>query len=286
MNFKRIEWVFVIAFLGLNIFLFQYFREGMAEVSTVSDSNQTESVEKLLKSDDIKFSGRFSDKKREGYYLSGEQNDLEQVLNEQTDTSGNQQILYRNANVTDNILTYQMEERQLINGDKLGEGISAFLSKKEFVLLGDEYEYLSHLSTTSGDSPVVIAGQSFEGIPFNDDTAKIQIELSKTDDMYRIDQYSQTHISNIEKLREKMELYSEREAIASLYTNRRIPSNSEILWTQLAYSRIMQVREKNVYVPVWFVAIKTGENSQQIESVNALNNTVITNTTVPKVASE
>lgn len=286
MNFKRIEWVFVIAFLGLNIFLLFLYQQSAAEVSTVSDSNQTESIEKLLKNDGITFSGELSDTKQEGYYLSGEQDDLAQVVAEKRTQGGNRQFLVRNTSITDNKLTYQIEERQLVNKDKVQEGIEAFLSKDDFVVFGSEYKYLAHLSAVNDDKGEIVAGQSFEGIPFNDDTAKLQIDLSRSDEMYKIDQYTQTHISSIEKLREKMELYSEREAIASLYTNRRIPAQSRILWTQLAYTQIMQVREKNVYVPVWFVAVKSGESPVQIESVNALNNTVITGNTIPKVASE
>ena len=59
-----------------------------------------------------------------------------------------------------------------------------------------------------------------------------------------------------------------------------------ILWRQLAYSCILKVREKNVYVPVWHVAIETSDKVVQIESVNAFSNTIVTNNTVPKVEDQ
>ena len=40
MDFKRIEWIFFLAFLGLNIFLFGIYREGQQEESNVSSSTK------------------------------------------------------------------------------------------------------------------------------------------------------------------------------------------------------------------------------------------------------
>ncbi|HDT8025123.1 TPA: hypothetical protein RD635_002432, partial [Enterococcus faecalis] len=51
MDFKRIEWIFFLAFLGLNIFLFGIYREGQQEESNVSSSSQTESIESRLEKD-------------------------------------------------------------------------------------------------------------------------------------------------------------------------------------------------------------------------------------------
>lgn len=95
--------------------------------------------------------------------------------------------------------------------------------------------------------------------------------------------YTQTHLTNIEQLREKTELHTEEEAINTLYVNNKISRGSNILWRQLAYSRILKVREKNVYVPVWYVAIETPDKTYQIETVNAFSNTIITNNSIPKV---
>lgn len=66
----------------------------------------------------------------------------------------------------------------------------------------------------------------------------------KNDNDYSITKYMQTHLSDIEQLREKTELYTEEEAINTLYINNKIPRGSKILWRQLAYSCILKVREK------------------------------------------
>ncbi|MDH6363572.1 regulatory protein YycI of two-component signal transduction system YycFG [Enterococcus sp. PF1-24] len=281
MNFKRIEWVFVVAFCLLNIFLFVLYQDGVKETHNVTSSNKTESIETLLKKDQITFNDDFSQERLSGYYLSGEQLDFNQYLKEQSKTVTGNKTTNR-----DYTLTEILDSKQLLQADQLSNSLQSFFAKDQFILFSDEYQYLENLSIITDEDLEVVAGQTFEGIPFNDEFSKLVLKLAKdNDEMYQIESYSQTYIINIQELREKMELYSEREAIQTLYKNSRLPKGSEILWTQLAYSRIMDVYEKDIYVPVWFVALKT-EDSQQIESVNALNNTVITTNTVLKVASE
>ena len=77
---------------------------------------------------------------------------------------------------------------------------------------------------------------------------------------------------------------SEKEAVNTLYLNNKLPSHSKILWTELAYTMILKVREKNVYIPAWFIAFQLdGDDTIQIETVNAFSNRIITNNAVQKV---
>ncbi|MGG2385723.1 two-component system regulatory protein YycI, partial [Enterococcus faecium] len=51
MDFKRIEWIFFLAFLGLNVFLFNVYSEARSEHQMVSQSNQTIPIEQRLESE-------------------------------------------------------------------------------------------------------------------------------------------------------------------------------------------------------------------------------------------
>jgi len=77
LDFKRIEWIFFLAFLGLNVFLFNVYSEARSEHQMVSQSNQTIPIEQRLESEDIRYSGELSDEVLSGYYLSGEQTDFD-----------------------------------------------------------------------------------------------------------------------------------------------------------------------------------------------------------------
>lgn len=265
------------------MFLFSIYNESQNEENSISRYNQTDTIEKRLANDNISVSGKLSNKKNEGYYLSGEQTDMHTALENAREKRGDEQLLNTGVSISENTLTSILKNNSYISEEKIEDSLTEFLQKKDRVLFGEEYTYLSRFSTTDDDYHQLIAVQTFEGIPFYDETARIDVSLEKTGDLLKISKYTQTHISDIEMLREKMDLYTERDIINTLYTNNRIPSGSKIKWSQLAYSRILKVREKNVYVPVWFVAIETAEKTVQLESVNAISNTITTNAIVPKI---
>ncbi|WP_165005347.1 MULTISPECIES: two-component system regulatory protein YycI [unclassified Enterococcus] len=287
MDFKKIEWIFFVAFLGLNVFLFSSYHEAVYQENNVIRSDQTESIQKRLASDDISYTGKISSESRQGYYLSAEETDLRQSLSTYRRSAQKSGLLDSNVVLDGNLLTKTLSssesEDSVINPEKIGSSLSQFLRKNENVLFGNEYEYTKNFSALDDDSYEIQASQSYEGIPFNDDTAKIILSMDKSDGEYLITKYTQTHLSHIEQLREKMELCTEEEAIKTLYVNNKIPRGSKILWRQLAYSCILKVREKNVYVPVWHVAIETADKAVQVETVNAFSNTIVTNNAVPKV---
>ncbi|MBP2099001.1 two-component system regulatory protein YycI [Enterococcus rivorum] len=277
MDFKRIEWIFFVAFFGLNLFLFGIYREGMQDESSVSYSGQTEKIENRLKKDGISYKGNLSETRLEGYYLSGEQTNFKEALQ-----NGELAAIKPYANVGEYTITSTPSKNYFINEKNIHDTLKTFLGEKKSLLYGDEYQFLNEFSNFTGEFPEIIAVQSYKGIPFRDDTAQLSISLEKSGDLLKVNKYTQTHIGSIDELRDKMDLYSSREAVETLYVNNRIPSNSTINFIKLAYSRIYKIREKSVYVPVWFIGI-TNNGNLQIEHVNALSNTIITNNTVPKV---
>ncbi len=287
MDFKKIEWIFFVAFLGLNVFLFRSYQETISQENNVIRSGQTESIQQRLSSDDISYTGKISSESRQGYYLSAEETDLSKELDSQRHGTSKKGLLSSGIVFNDNVLTKTLSETESENSifdpDKMGSSVNSFLNKKNNVLFGSDYVYMKNFSDLDSATPEVQARQKYDGLPFYDDTAKIVFSLNKQDKSYAVTKYTQTHLSDIEQLREKTELHTEEDAIKTLYVNNKISRGSKILWRQLAYSCILKVREKNVYVPVWYVAIETPDKSIQVESVNAFSNTIVTNNTIPKV---
>ena len=287
MDFKKIEWIFFVAFLGLNVFLFRSYQETISQENNVIRSGQTESIQQRLSSDDISYTGKISSESRQGYYLSAEETDLSKELDSQRHGTSKKGLLSSGIVFNDNVLTKTLSETESENSifdpDKMGSSVNSFLNKKNNVLFGSDYVYMKNISDLDSATPEVQASQKYDGLPFYDDTAKIVFSLNKQDKSYAVTKYTQTHLSDIEQLREKTELHTEEDAIKTLYVNNKISRGSKILWRQLAYSCILKVREKNVYVPVWYVAIETPDKSIQVESVNAFSNTIVTNNTIPKV---
>ncbi|MGH1883947.1 two-component system regulatory protein YycI [Enterococcus avium] len=278
MDFRKIEWIFFLVFVGLNIFLFSIYWNNQHEQSLVTSSNQREDILQRLDNDEIKIKEDVSDVHREGYYLSAEQDNFETLLG----ASGNQTIA-RNSNITDRVLTSYPGGEKKFDLKKATSSFNRLMKDADFIMDGQEYTYLPDISKKDDELSKIVGAQSYEGIPFVDETSRVTLDIEKNNDQEQIIKYTQTRLKEIEPLREKMTLYSEKEILNTLYINNSIPSDSTITNIYLGYFRTLEVREKNVYVPVWFVKISTPDKTTQIEKVNALNNQVITNNLVPKV---
>lgn len=284
MDFKRIEWIFFLAFLGVNIFLFNIYREASAEQNLVSRSNQKVSIERRLANENIKSEGNFSKERLQGYYLSGEPTNMREGLKQERARLDNAKLLSDQTMIDETTLTHVVSDGTYISDNsQIEEVLQTYFNREDKVLFGSEYAYIPEWTQWNGKNADVYAAQTYEGIPINDPSSSLVLTLESKDELLEIVQYSQTHISNLTPLREAMRLYSEEDAVNVLYLNNKIPSNSTLKWQQLAYTLTLNVRGKNVYVPAWFVAIEGADESLQIERVNAFTNRIITSNTVQSV---
>ncbi|HIZ54069.1 two-component system regulatory protein YycI [Enterococcus eurekensis] len=284
MDFKRIEWIFFLAFLGLNVFLFSMYREAKMNQTITSRTNETIPLHKRLESENITYEGDFSSRKREGYYLSGVPTNFDEARKSERLRLNNPDLLGRQTTIEDNLLKHKVEDVILLTDvNQAPEVIAKILNQQGLVLFGKEYQYNVEESTLSNDFPEIIAGQFYEDIIINDPASRITFFLEKETEHWRVNEYIQTHISELQPLREIMPTYSERDAINTLYINNQIPSNSKILWRQLAYKMTLIVRGQAIFVPTWFIEIETSDHEIKTEMVNAFTNRIITNSVVATV---
>ncbi|MGM0213462.1 two-component system regulatory protein YycI [Enterococcus sp. AZ109] len=279
MDFRKIEWIFLIAFLGINIFLFSVYWNSQHEQSLVTNSNQREDITQRLQNDDIHYKGTISDQHLEGYYLSAEQVDLNEQLQQQTNP-----VVSNSYSITDRILTVIPIENREFDVKDRKQSFETLMKDPQFILSGDQYTYVPSISRNDDEGIKIVGAQSYERIPFIDETSRVTLDVDSSDDSdHSVTRYTQTMLKDIEPLREKMNLYSEKEILNTLYINNNIPSGATIQEIYLGYFRTLEVREKNVYVPVWFVRIESADKVVQVEKVNAISNQVISNNLVPKV---
>ncbi|MGX4687013.1 two-component system regulatory protein YycI [Vagococcus sp. JNUCC 83] len=267
MDFRRVEGIFFIVFLFLNMFLYYIYQEGKEAQDYISSGSISENLEERLKADRIDVPDKLSRAKKEGYYLSAEEDELV--------ADAREQLKDQSWQVTNNQLTSQVMSHSdaMIKKSKDVESVNQFIKNPANVLYGKDYE-LNEEETISLKN--YIYNQTYEGIPFYDETAQLSVIVSQ--DKYETDQissYKQTHISRIEPLREIQSVISERDAVISLYTNNRIQSGDKIKWIHLGYTRIFTVRGKNVYIPAWFISVESSKNVTQTERINAFTNAVI-----------
>ncbi|MHC5268220.1 two-component system regulatory protein YycI [Enterococcus sp. LJL98] len=287
MDFKRIEWIFFFAFLGLNLFLFNLYREAKIEQNITYRTNETIPIQQRLSSENIQYEEELSDEKMEGYYLSGIQTNFKEALKEERTRLNQPKLLASQTTIEGAYLTHTMDLRVTIGGDnQVSETLHQLLAQKNFLLFGKDYRYLAEESFITEDYAEIVAGQSYEGLPLNDPSARLTMILEREDNQWTATKYIQSHVSDLNPLREVMAVYSEKEIINTLYVNNRIPVNSTIVSRKLAYKMTLKVRGQGIYVPTWFVAIETPDQKVRTEMVNGFTNRIITNTTIQTVEDQ
>lgn len=286
MDFKRIEAIFLVAFLCLDIFLFSIYRQSQNEQTPINNSS-TIKITQRLKEDKIKYEGKISSEHTDGYYLSATQTNLNTELQNMKKTKKLENVDVLRSSVKDNLLSLTPEKDLFVNKKgQIPTLVRETLTNQKEIILGKDYRYQDEIHQQSDGYLDVYACQKYEGIPINDITAQIKFTLKKNDENYRLEKIQQMHLSNLTALREKMPLVSEEDALTTLYINNKLSKNDEILWSKLAYTLVLQVRGKNVYVPAWFVSIRHEDKKEQVEIVNAFRNRIITNAAVRKVENK
>ncbi|MGO5435735.1 two-component system regulatory protein YycI [Enterococcus cecorum] len=286
MDFKRIEAIFLVAFLCLDIFLFSIYRQSQNEQTPINNSS-TIKITQRLKEDKIKYEGKISSEHTDGYYLSATQTNLNTELQNMKKTKKLENADVLRSSVKDNLLSLTPEKDLSVNKKgQIPTLVRETLTNQKEIILGKDYRYQDEIHQQGDGYLDVYACQKYEGIPINDITAQIKFTLKKNDENYRLEKIQQMHLSNLTALREKMPLVSEEDALTTLYINNKLSKNDEILWSKLAYTLVLQVRGKNVYVPAWFVSIRHEDKKEQVEIVNAFRNRIITNAAVRKVENK
>ena len=286
MDFKRIEAIFLVAFLCLDIFLFSIYRQSQNEQTPINNSS-TIKITQRLKEDKIKYEGKISSEHTDGYYLSATQTNLNTELQNMKKPKKLENVDVLRSSVKDNLLSLTPEKDLFVNKKgQIPTLVRETLTNQKEIILGKDYRYQDEIHQQSDGYLDVYACQKYEGIPINDITAQIKFTLKKNDENYRLEKIQQMHLSNLTALREKMPLVSEEDALTTLYINNKLSKNDEILWSKLAYTLVLQVRGKNVYVPAWFVSIRHEDKKEQVEIVNAFRNRIITNAAVRKVENK
>ncbi|WP_261807228.1 two-component system regulatory protein YycI [Lapidilactobacillus luobeiensis] len=268
MDFRRIELIFLIVFVALDIFLFASFTQNDSSTpyTTTTNLSDSEAIAQDMKEDHITV-GKLSDANDEGFYLASETTDtlvkgLPQLTGQTTSYN------YRTHKLTSQFntpLTYSKEH--------LISELKKFIKSGTNILHGAEYSYIAGMSDPK--NTLVFAQKIKQGVVLDPQGT---LTFNVNNDV--VTGYTQTYLPNVTVLREKQATISAQDAIQLLYTSSELVANSKIVWYRLGYSELTEVRGSVIYVPVWNVMIQhKGTKNESLKKVNALTRTVIKGST-------
>lgn len=265
MNFKRIEWIFFIAFIALDIFLVVSFLRQNSQLISVTNSREdaTNSIMKSIRSEQISY-GSLSDKTSTGFYLA----------------STNEDSLQRQAQTLKNVSWTYVNNRLEVNfvspikiDDKKGlkQTLKTILDNKTLISNGQDYVYTADLSTDKR----AICFQEIYGLPLYSEDGAISFSIK---DGY-VTGYVQTYLDNLQILREKKKTISQKRALIWLYQYNKLPYNSSVEWCHLGYSKLLAVNGSTIYIPTWNFSIKNKSSESVVyRRINAFTGAVIDGT--------
>lgn len=264
MNFKRIQWIFVIAFAIFDIVLASYFLIGTHFTAMVKQQSQQQLILKEMHNDEISFA-ELSTKQPMGYYISA--NRANSQLTNAAAKLDDQTVRLSNGTLISELdvpfkVSVLNPERQL----------NDYIKNSRHVLYGSHYVYNKALSSSS----TIVYTQMMEGRPVLGSEGQLRFKIGRNHKVYA---YTQTYLNNIQVLRPRSVTISQQEAVTWLYKHNYIPNNSKIHCAKLGYTKTLLTKDQTVYVPTWYVEIKT-KNSDDVQRlrVNAFNSTLMRDT--------
>lgn len=269
MNFKRIQWIFFLAFLLFDVIIAGSLLVENRFIVTNNQSNRSSLVLKEMKDDSINY-GKLSSAHQKGYYLSG----YRSAENGQLDAASSR-LHGQETHFADNTLTSEFNEPFNVNIETPNVRLNELVRNDHQIALGRYYQYNPNLSTKR----MIVYTQNVEGRPVMNGDGQIRFRVNSN---HEVTGYTQTFLEGVRILRPETTTISQKRAVIWLYKHNQIPNNSRIRWVQLGYSRLLSTNtdNRNVYIPTWVAEIKT-KNSGAVDRIpiNAFNSTIMKNTT-------
>lgn len=267
MNFKRIQWIFLFAFLLFDLIVAgSLFLQNHFIISNNAPTRQ-EAILKEMHTDEIS-SVALSNRKQTGYYISGTRSGENGELSQQASKLRNQSYHFSSDE-----LTSDFDTGYRINPKNPAKRLDRLISDDHAIVLGNSYRYNPQLS----NQHTVVYTQQLADRSLNSPDGQIRFRVADDEVLG----YTQTYLENARILRPQAPTISQQHAVTWLYKHNLIPNNSQVRWAKLAYTKLLTTNNHNqaVYVPTWIIEVrsKNDDTVQQLR-VNAFNSTIMRST--------
>lgn len=268
MDHKRIEWLFLIVFLLIDIYLGVEILRSPVSLSDSSANTTTTDIRIEMRADGIDLPANISHTQASGYYLAAKKTDyLSNKLPSLTQVN-------TNYSKTNNTLTATPKNLVSVSGNQkeILATLNKFKNDPHNVPYGKQYKYEESMS---GDNNYTFVQTSEYGRIY-DSAAQLTINIKdKT-----IENYTLTYLGPVNSVREQQSTISPWHAIRAMYTDRELTNNSRVEKISLGYSKLTEVRGSTILLPTWLVWVEN-KNTKNVtlKRVNAFTAQMIqTNT--------
>lgn len=265
MNFKRIQWIFLVAFILFDIIVgCQLLFQNRFTITNNTQSRQS-TVLKEMRADSITYQG-LSKHQPNAFYISGSRSGDGGTLEQEMAKLHNQ-----TSRFADSQLVSEFDSPIKVNAERPQLRLDQVVRRSRNVPLGDHYQYNAQLSSRRE----AVYTQMVKNQPVLSSDGQLRFRINRN---AQVTGYTQTYLENPTTLQQRTATISQRQAVVWLYRHNQIPNNSQIRWAILGYTKLLTTNNHNqaVYVPTWAVEIKTKTaDTVQRLNVNAFNSTIM-----------
>lgn len=260
MNFRRIQWIFLWAFIVVDLVLASTFFWGTRFSPSQRQLTQTQLTLKEMRADGITVP-KLSEHRQSGYYIVATPGDL---------AAGQRGLVDQETRIDDDQLTvtfaHPLEPRRSLG---IAHQLDFLLGDPERVVHGKAYRYNRTLSTARER----VYTQTIKGQPVLSPAGQLIFSVNQQGE---VTGYRQGYLTNSKPLRPENSTISALQAVTWLYRHNEIPNGTRLGALTYGYSRLLTREGKEVYVPTWQVSLRAkgaprGENLR----VNAFSGTII-----------
>ncbi|MGB3160068.1 MAG: two-component system regulatory protein YycI [Carnobacterium sp.] len=264
MDFRRIEIIFVITFIALNIFLLTTYLDKNYNNFSSDNSNTKVNIADEMAKSNIELP-TFQNEINKVPYVQADANDLllknYSKLNNQRGSIGENGFVYKSTLSEPLQLT---EEKEFVAKDI--DKLIAFIESNQ-VLFGKEYQFFRYITK----SQQVVFTQIANNIPIADGTSEVVFQL---DNSKRVISYEQSYAGPVTVQGESRVLITDKNAVDILYQNNELSADTIIKKPTLSYYRTLNLEELSMYAPAWFIEIESSTDTQ-VKRVDAISGTVL-----------
>lgn len=276
MDFKKVETIFLITFLFLNVYLFISYinRHDIQQASTAPGQvNLIREMEQIGIELPV-----FLDEEEDVFYI---QADSHELLEENIDQLENQAgSIAQDGSLYTSILSDPIVLEGNPEDGFTSDDIAALNSfvNSNAVLFGEDYSFLRFDQSQSR----FIYAHNAQGLPIADGTSEISLFYGSDGNIIS---YQQTYAGPVTAQGSSQSIITDRQAIEELFRNHMISSNSVISQPILTYHRTLHLEDLSMYGPVWYVPVNDG-SGERILRVDAFEGTVVSEPSTPEPPSD
>ncbi|WP_225742829.1 two-component system regulatory protein YycI [Marinilactibacillus sp. Marseille-P9653] len=271
MDFKKIENIFLLAFVFLNVYLLVSYinRTGMQYANSPSEQIN---IIREMREMGIQIPGNLSDDNLDVHYMQANSNSLIQdnvnSLENQAGSVTSDGTLY--TSILSEPIEIEGDPSEGVTDQQL-EKLQSFVNSPS-ILFGDQYAFLRY----DNEENRFIFSQMVNGAPVGDGTSEISFYYGRSDG--DIISYQQTYAGPMQQQGDSVEVISAKEAVEFLFQSNELSSNAVISQPILTYQRTLALEDLSIYGPVWLVPV-TESSESRVLRVNAKDRTIISDPT-------